>query len=86
MSSLCLARAELMLLNLDSIPTPAPTGLIGSAIINSNRRGEVEVMLGCRVCVERGAGVGRIKIHCLRIEIVKQIKGFLLESIGWTGR
>lgn len=70
-----------MLLNLGSIPTSAPTGLIGSAIINSNRRGEVEVMLGCRVCVER-----RIKVHGLRVEIVKQIKGFLLESIDWAGR
>lgn len=46
--SVCPAHAEQVLLILGSIPTPAPTGLIESAIIDSNRRGEVEVMLaGC---------------------------------------
>lgn len=65
--SVCPAHAEQVLLILGSIPTPAPTGLIESAIIDSNRRGEVEVMLGCRVCVGRGAGVGRIRVHCLRV-------------------
>ena len=49
--SVCPVHVEQVLLILGSIPTPAPTGLIGSAIIDSNRRGEVEVMLGCRVCV-----------------------------------